>query len=93
MGRKDLAKKSIPDLPPFPWALDYLWTLFHEFSHGLTSSGMGPVMASWRDVQDWCDVMLLDLEPWEKKALVRLANLRAAIQSEEKPKSDRANKN
>jgi hypothetical protein len=53
---------------------------------------MGPVMASWRDVQDWCAAMLLDLEPWEKKALVRLANLRAAIQSEEKPKPS-ANKN
>jgi hypothetical protein len=54
---------------------------------------MAPVQAGWRDVQDWCEVMLLDLEPWEKKALVRLANLRASIQSEEKPKPDRANKN
>jgi hypothetical protein len=94
LGKKSAAKSVDPDLPPFPWSLDYLWTFFHEFSQGLTANGMGPVMASWRDVQDWCEVMLLDLEPWEKKALVRLANLRASIQSEEKPKpTDRANKN
>lgn len=48
---------------------------------------MGPRMASWGDVQDWCEAMRLDLEPWEKKALIRLSNLRAAIHSEEKPKA------
>jgi hypothetical protein len=53
---------------------------------GLTANGMAPVMAGWRDVQAWCEAMLLDLEPWEKKALIRLCNLRAAILAEEKPK-------
>jgi hypothetical protein len=48
---------------------------------------MAPVMASWRDVQAWCEAMLIDLEPWEKRALIRLSNLRASIQSEEKPKA------
>jgi hypothetical protein len=87
MGNKKAAAAADPDLPPFPWALDYLWSFFLEFSMGLTSNGMGPVMAGWRDVQDWCAAMRLDLEPWEKKALVRLSNLRASVQSESKPKS------
>lgn len=86
-GNKAAAKEADPDLPPFPWALDYLWTFFLEFSTGLVANGMAPVMASWRDVQDWCAAMQLDLEPWEKRALIRLSNLRASIQSEEKPKA------
>ena len=39
-------------------------------------------MASWGDVQHWCAAMLHELEPWEKKTLVRLAHLRAVINSE-----------
>lgn len=31
--------------------------------------------------------MCLELEPWEKKVLIKLANHRAAIMSEEKPKA------
>lgn len=85
LGKKDAAKRADPDLPEYPWALDYLWRLFDEFSMGLAPNGIGPVMASWRDVQDWSAAMLLDLEPWEKKALIRLANLRASIMSEKKP--------
>lgn len=75
------------DLPPFPWVLNYLWDLFQELSSGLKSVGMGPIMADWRDVQAWCEAMCLDLEPWEKKTLIRLATLRAVIQSEETVKS------
>lgn len=87
-GNKAAAAQAEPDLPPFPWALDYLWNFFNDFSMGLTSNGMGPVMASWRDVQEWSEAMCLDLEPWEKTALVRLANTRASIMSEEKPKTE-----
>lgn len=86
-GNKVAAKQADPDLPAFPWALDYLWSFFLEFSMGLTSNGMGPVMAGWRDVQDWCAAMCLDLEPWEKRTLVRLANVRAMILSEEQTKA------
>lgn len=86
LGKRKAAAEVDPDLLPFPWELDYLWSFFHEFGIGLKADGMGPVMASWRDVQDWCAAMRLDLEPWEKKTLVRLANLRAALQSEEMKK-------
>lgn len=87
MGNKKAAKQADPDLPPFPWAVSYLWDWFLEFSMGLTSNGMGPVMAGWQDVKAWREEMRLDLEPWETRTLVRLANLRASIQSEEKPKA------
>lgn len=43
-------------------------------------------MADWRDVQAWCEAMCLDLEPWEKRAIIRLATLRAIVQSEETSK-------
>jgi len=87
---KKAASAAQPDLPPFPWALDYLWDLFNEFSFGLKSNGMGPLMADWRDVQAWCEAMCLDLEPWEKRTIIRLATLRASVQSEEKPKGSKA---
>lgn len=47
-------------------------------------------MASWGDVLDFCEVMHLAMDPWEKETLVALANLRATIQSEQaqKPKTD-----
>jgi hypothetical protein len=46
---------------------------------------MGPQMASWVDLEAWCQATQTDLEPWEKRALLRLTNLRAAISMEEKP--------
>lgn len=86
-GNKAAAASADPDLPPFPWVLDYLWDFFQEFSMGLVANGMAPVMAGWRDVQAWCEAMQIDMEPWEKRAIIRLSNMRAAIQSEEKPKA------
>lgn len=73
---------ALDPLPPFPWAVSHVWDWFHEFSVGLKANGMAPVMAGWDDVQHWCQAMRLDLEPWEKRLLVRLANLRAGVQSE-----------
>jgi hypothetical protein len=83
------------EAPEFPFALDYLWLMFGEFSQGLAPNGMGPVMAAWRDVQAFDQALDLSLEPWEKKTLIRLATLRAVIQSEpQAPKPDGAqNKN
>lgn len=43
---------------------------------------MGPVMADWGDVLDWCEAVGVQTEPWERKALVRLAHARAMISSE-----------
>jgi hypothetical protein len=90
IGAKPKPIAALDPLPPFPWAISYAWDWFLEFSAGLKASGMAPVMAGWDDVQHWCQAMRLDLEPWEKRLLVRLANLRAQVQSEtdaEKAKS------
>ena len=82
LGIKPKAIAALDPLPPFPFEIGYVWDWYHEFSVGLTASGMAPVMAGWDDVQHWCQAMRLDLDPWEKKLLVRLANLRAAVQAE-----------
>lgn len=71
--------------PAFPWQLEYLWAWFLEFSFGLKQDGMGPPTASWVDVEAWCSAMRLDLEPWEKRTMIRLAHLRAVVLSERKP--------
>lgn len=68
--------------PEFPWQLDYLWGWFADLSLGLKSSGMGPAMAGWDDVESYAVAMRIDMELWEKAALVRLSYERAAIQSE-----------
>jgi hypothetical protein len=82
LGIKPKPIAALDPLPAFPWVLDHVWQWFHDFSLGLKTNGMAPVMAGWDDVQHWCQAMLLDLEPWEKRLLVRLANLRAGVQSE-----------
>jgi hypothetical protein len=87
MGIKPKSMPADSDAPEFPWALDYLWSHFADLCQGIKSNGMGPQMADWADVQSWCSAVQLDLDPWEKRALVRLSNLRAAIHSEEKPKA------
>jgi hypothetical protein len=56
---------------------------------GLKADGMGPVMASWGDVEAYDVAMRLELELWEKRALLRLAHLRASIQSEQQSKASK----
>jgi hypothetical protein len=82
LGLKPKPIAALDPLPEFPWALAYVWDWLHQFSEGLKATGMAPVMAGWDDVQHWSQAMRLDLDPWEKRLLVRLANLRAAVQAE-----------
>ncbi|WP_445490193.1 phage tail assembly chaperone [Rhodopseudomonas sp. RCAM05734] len=82
LGLKPKPIATLDPLPEFPWAVSHVWDWFHEFSIGLKANGMAPVMAGWDDVQHWSQAMRLDLEPWEKRLLVRLANLRASVQAE-----------
>ncbi|SNS36129.1 hypothetical protein SAMN05216374_0974 [Tardiphaga sp. OK246] len=82
LGIKPKPIAALEPFPPFPWALAYVWDWLQEFSIGLKATGMAPIMAGWDDVQYWTQAMRLDLEPWEKRLLVRLANLRASVQAE-----------
>ena len=69
-------------MPPFPFAIEHVWEFYFEFAAGLKSDGMAPAQAGWPDVAAWSAAMQLDLEPYEMRLLVRLANLRASIQAE-----------
>jgi hypothetical protein len=89
LGRKAAARQADPDLPAFPWALEHLWDLFLDLVIGVASNGMAPPVVTWRDVEAFDAAADLDLAPWEKRALVRLGNLRAMVLSEDlvKPKT------
>lgn len=92
LGIKPKPIAALEPLPPFPWAVAHVWDWLQDFSIGLKANGMAPVMAGWSDVQHWCQAMLLDLEPWEKRLLVRLANLRAAVQAEADAEKSKPNR-
>jgi hypothetical protein len=81
------AKSTAPDLPPFPWLLDYLWDWFCQLSMGLTVSGMAPSVVTWEALESWARQMDVELEPREAVLLVELGQLRAQVLTEEKPKN------
>lgn len=80
---KARAKKVLPDMPPFPWALVDLWDLFLELALGVGSNGMGPPVVTWLDVEAFDRAADHGLSPWEKRALVRLGSVRASVMGEE----------
>lgn len=43
---------------------------------------MGPASATWTGLRDWNEMMRHGLEPWELKAIARLAYTRAVIEGE-----------
>lgn len=82
-GRKKPPPEVIPEGPPFPEELDYLWDWWIQLSRGLPQNGMGPAVVSWLDIQAWRIAMDIGpIDPWEADALVRLGLLRAVVQSE-----------
>ena len=67
-------------MPPFPFAIEYLWDFFQIFMGGLVTRGMGgAARATWPEVNAFSQAMRLDLAPWEKETLIRLAALRANV--------------
>lgn len=75
-----------------PRRLIYLWNAFEEFSWGLKANGMGPTMADWQDVENFCVVQALVFAPWEKSVLVKLANIRASVHANQRQAKERANR-
>lgn len=58
----------IPDIPT-PYLVEYL------FEVGPTiSTGMGPAIIGWRDLQAWQELVGIDLEPWEARLLRKLSS-------------------
>ena len=88
-----MVAKALPAGPPFPVELGYLWRHFIELSQGLSGGGFGPAVITWADLRDWQEQMGVALELWEKRALMRLGNLRALILSEQTAGNGSQNKN
>jgi hypothetical protein len=79
----------IPEEPPYPEELDYLFRWFMEITFGLPSNGFGPALVTWEALIAWQSLMDIGpLEPWEAKTLVDLGMLRAQVASE-KAEQDR----
>jgi len=72
----------LPDAPPFPDPLLYLWTWFNEHCLGLACSGMAPPMATWESLSAWCALTRISLEPWEANAMISMSAKRAQISME-----------
>ena len=78
-----MAKQFVPEPPDYPDALLYLRDLFQELAMGLEQNGMAPATVTWLSLQAWQQEMLIDdLETWEKRVLVTLGVMRSNIQSE-----------
>jgi hypothetical protein len=82
LGWKKAAAEILPDTPPFPSELSYLWSWYCQHSMGLAANGMSFPSVTWEGVAAWSDLMLVSLEPWEVLTMIRLGNLRANIESE-----------
>jgi hypothetical protein len=77
----------VPEGPPFPDELEYLWKWFNDLSLGIAANGMAPVQVTWIDVEMWAAATKRSPTVWEKRALVTLGFTRARVASEEASKS------
>ncbi|MPZ41601.1 MAG: hypothetical protein GEU95_26860 [Rhizobiales bacterium] len=82
LGKAKAAKEALPDAPPYPAELDYLWGWFVEIVAGLSSNGMGAAVITWETLRAWCELMRLQIRPWEARALIKLSDRRAVIDAE-----------
>lgn len=82
LGLHKAAEQVLPDTPPFPDRLDYLWDWFIHLDPGLPVNGWAPVTVTWESLAAWSAVMRVELEPWEAEVLVALGTFRAALQAE-----------
>lgn len=77
----------MPDGPPFPEPVGYLWSWFAEILNGCGSSGWGPPEVTWRDLLAWSMMTGNILMPWESAALIHLSVVYVRVRSEKKPGS------
>jgi hypothetical protein len=82
-GYKRNVEELVPEAPPFPEELGYLWSWFRQLLVGVQGNGMVPPQISWETLRAWQLCMGIGvLDPWEAETLVYLGALRASIQSE-----------
>lgn len=82
LGWKKAAAEVLPDPPPFPSELSYLWSWYCQHSMGVAVNGMAPAVVTWEGVAAWSRLMGIDLEPWEAMTMIRLGHLRANTEAE-----------
>ena len=59
-------------LPPFPEEVRYLWDAFIRLRRRTTSSGFGPGLISWSDMDSFQRLAGVRLAPWEVETIEAL---------------------
>lgn len=58
-------------LPDLPEAMYYLWDWFIKL-HNQRQSGMGENPISWTEIDSFCRLMRVRLDPWEVEVILQL---------------------
>ena len=66
---QDIADSLMPE------AAAYLWVVFLELHDGRTYGMSGPNPISYGIINDWCQLMCVDLRPWEVTIVKSLDNI------------------
>ncbi len=82
LGWDKSAAEVMPDPPPFPFEVGYLWAWFCQYAKGLPVNGMAPASATWEGVAAWAALMRIDMEPWEANVMIDLGLLRSNVVAE-----------
>ncbi len=67
----------------FPDVASHLWATFIELHDGRTYGMSGPNPLSYDLIKAWCDLMSVDLSPWEITTIKSLDNIWIKTNSEE----------
>jgi hypothetical protein len=76
------AAMAVPESPPFPEPLGYLWAWFVQHSMGMASGGMAHPVITWEGLLAWSLQMHIDIEPWEAEVMMSLSCARANVHAE-----------
>jgi hypothetical protein len=88
--KSSVKQADASDLPPFPWALDYLWDWFCQLSMGLSISGMAPAVVTWESLESWARQMDIEVRPREAIVFVELRAQVLMETPKKKPVNDRS---
>lgn len=73
---------------PLPWCLRGLWSHFKVLS-GTRAAGMGISPISFTEIQSWCWLNGIQLNPWEVDMVLAMDNVATNIMMDKpKPKTE-----
>lgn len=73
-GRREYYESELA-CPPFPIALDYLWTAFRRLARRRSSNGFGYNPISWGDIDAFVRHSKIVLAPWEIEIIEELDDI------------------